>query len=229
MAKWTNLSLKEVLKEITAGRIVLPVIQRELVWEKDKIIALFETALKGESFGGIMTVVDPAKRPPLFEFRKFVSHFQQGQLIESKKIAKLEEETTYVIDGQQRLSAFYIGIKGEYNNECLFFDLLGEHEHNNYNFIFSKDSIKLPKSIDNFDATKKLTPLWYKIPDLYSRFEDAGYDHKSLVDDLAFEINELMPVDEKKVLRIIYIKYRQLFLTTLLLAYAVFLLIVRLT
>ena len=198
MAKWTNLSLKEVITEISSGRVVLPVIQRELVWEKEKITALFETALKGESFGGIMTVIDPSKREPLFEFRKFISHFQQGQLIESKTEPKLEVETTYVIDGQQRLSAFFIGIKGEYNNETLFFDLLGEHEHNNYNFLFSKDTIKLPKTVDNIDGSKKLKPLWYKVSDLYTKFEDGGYDHKSFIDDFAYELDEQMPADEKK-------------------------------
>jgi len=198
MAKWNTISLKEVIKEISSGRIVLPVIQRELVWEQEKITALFETVLKGESFGGIMTVIDPAKREPLFEFRQFISHFQQGQLIESKKVPKLEEETTYIIDGQQRLSAFYIGIKGEYNNEALYFDLFSEQEHGNYNFKFSKEIGKLPKQVDNFDGTSKLKPIWYKISDLYTKFEDGGYDHKSFCDDFCFELDENMSIELKK-------------------------------
>ncbi|MFA5432492.1 MAG: DUF262 domain-containing protein [Candidatus Paceibacterota bacterium] len=198
MAKWTTITLKEVIENISRGRIVLPVIQRELVWEQEKIIALFETVLKAESFGGIMTVVDPAKRPPLFEFRNFISHFFQSQLIESKKIDKLEEETTYVIDGQQRLSAFYIGIKGEYNNESLYLDLLGESDKNNFNFEFGKDTTKLSKMVDNFDGTEKLKPLWYRVADLYTKFEDGGYDHKSFIDDFAFELDENMPIDRKK-------------------------------
>ena len=37
MAKWNTISLKEVIKEISSGRIVLPVIQRELVWETEKM------------------------------------------------------------------------------------------------------------------------------------------------------------------------------------------------
>ena len=198
MAKWTTITLKEVIEDISRGRIVLPVIQRELVWEQEKIIALFETVLKAESFGGIMTVVDPAKRPPLFEFRNFISHFFQSQLIESKKIDKLEEETTYIIDGQQRLSAFYIGIKGEYNNESLYFDLLGESDKNNFNFEFGKDTTKLSKMVDNFDGTEKLKPLWYRVVDLYTKFEDGGYDHKSFIDDFAFELDENMPIEQKK-------------------------------
>jgi len=198
MATWKNLSLKDVLKEIKTGRLVLPVIQRELVWEKEKITALFDTTLKAESFGGIMTVIDPAKREPLFEFRKFISNFQQGQIIESKTIDILQEETTYVIDGQQRLSAFHIGINGEYNNESLYFDLLGESDHNNYNFLFAKDMTKLPKAVDNHNGTLKLSPRWYKVSDLYTKFEDGGYDHKSIIDDFAFELDVNMPADEKK-------------------------------
>lgn len=42
MAKWNTISLKEVIKEISSGRIVLPVIQRELVWETEKMTALLK-------------------------------------------------------------------------------------------------------------------------------------------------------------------------------------------
>ena len=198
MAQWKTLSIKEVITEINGGRLVLPVIQRELVWEPDKIIALFETAFKSESFGGIMTVVDPAKRPPLFEFRKFINNFYKGIPIESKKVEKLAEETTYVIDGQQRFSAFYIGIMGEYNNESLYFDLNSEHVHNNYNFLFAKEHSKLPKQVDNWDGSLKVSPLWFKVRDLYTRFEDAGYDHKAFIDDFVFEIDEEMSQENKK-------------------------------
>jgi hypothetical protein len=198
MAKWTTITLKETIKEIVSGRLVLPVIQRELVWEPEKIVSLFETVLRSESFGGIMTVIDPARREPLFEFRQFISHFQQGQVIESKTIRKLEEETVYVIDGQQRLSAFYMGIKGEYNNEALYFDLLSEHEHGSYNFKFAKDTIKLPKQVDNFDGNIKLVPLWYKVSDLYTWFEDGGYDHKAFCDDLCFSLDENMDTTNKR-------------------------------
>lgn len=197
MANWKTLNLKDIITEIKSGRVVLPVIQRELVWETEKITALFETILKGESFGGIMTIIDPAKREPLFEFRKFISHFHNNQIIESKKIPKLEEETTYVIDGQQRLSAFYIGIVGEYNNESLFFDLLSEYEYGNYNFNFAKEINKLPKSEDNYDGTSKIDTLWYKISDLYTKFEDGAYDYKTFVDDFCFELNPNMPLEQK--------------------------------
>lgn len=201
MAKWMTLTIKETISEIDRGRIVLPIIQRELVWEKDKIISLFETVLKEESFGGIMTVIDPAKRPPLFEFRNFIKIYFQGQLIESRKIEKLEEETTYVIDGQQRLSAFYIGIKGEYSNESLYFDLWGEADKNNFNFEFAKDITKLSKTVDNSDGTEKLRPLWYRMTDLYTKFEDGGYDHSTFIDDLAFEIDQYMPKLQKEKIR----------------------------
>lgn len=197
MAKWKTITLKDALQEIEAGRIVLPVIQRELVWEKEKIILLFETLFKAESFGGIMTIIDPAKRTPLFEFRNFICNFIDGQKIESYKIDKLKEETTYIIDGQQRLSAFYIGTMGSYNTEVLYIDLLSESDHNNYNFIFSKDESKLPKTIDNFDGTKKLKPLWFRIKDLYSRFEDSGYDYKYFIDDLIEDLSYSVTPEEK--------------------------------
>ena len=57
MAQWKTYTIKDIIGEIECGNFVLPIIQRELVWDKDKIIALFETIMLQESFGGIMTVV----------------------------------------------------------------------------------------------------------------------------------------------------------------------------
>lgn len=200
MAKWEKLTIKDALNVIMHGRLVLPIIQRELVWPTDKIISLFETVLRSESFGGIMTVFEPAHKtiPPLFEYRKFICDFQEGMLIESKPVIKLDEDTSYVIDGQQRLSAFLIGIKGSYNNEILYFDLLSEYDYGSYILRFHKDEAKLPKTIDNFGGTKKRQTAWYPVSKLYVKFEESGYDHKYLCDEICDEIFELISDSGKK-------------------------------
>ena len=36
-------------------------------------------------------------------------------------------------------------------------------------FIFSRDEVELPKTIDNYDGTKKLIPQWCKVSDLYTK------------------------------------------------------------
>ncbi|MFI4912929.1 MAG: DUF262 domain-containing protein [Sedimentisphaeraceae bacterium JB056] len=206
MATWKSETLKDVIVKIEQGDVVLPVIQRELVWKQDKMVSLFETILKGDSFGGIMTVIDPANKVPLFEFRKFNKDYIEGQLPVSSAFERLDKETTYVIDGQQRLSAFYIGLKGTYNHETLFIDLLSEYEHNDFVFYFAKDFNSLPSTVDTFSGEEKRKPQWYSAAKLYSDFEYYGYDHSSFSDSLINGLNndELSDEDCKRIEKVLY-------------------------
>ena len=184
MAQWKTYTIKDIIGEIECGNFVLPIIQRELVWDKDKIIALFETIMLQESFGGIMTVKEPAKKEPLFAYRSFIKNYL-GQTPESKEHKLTEKEISYVIDGQQRLSAIYIGITGEYNDESLYFDLNGESQKGVFNFTFAKDdaSNKLTKDIDNYDASCRRKTAWIKVADLYQLAIEAGGMHQTIMDD----------------------------------------------
>lgn len=54
MANWDAKRISDVIELISKEEFVLPVVQRELVWTEEKIELLFDTLLKGDSFGGIM-------------------------------------------------------------------------------------------------------------------------------------------------------------------------------
>lgn len=71
MANWKTYRISEVVTEIDDEKYVLPVIQRELVWSKEKIELLFDTVLKGNSFGGIIVIEEEKGTKPLFASRMF--------------------------------------------------------------------------------------------------------------------------------------------------------------
>ncbi len=52
MAEWEALKIHDVVQDINNNIIVLPVIQRSLVWDEEKMELLFDSLLKGNSFGG---------------------------------------------------------------------------------------------------------------------------------------------------------------------------------
>jgi uncharacterized protein with ParB-like and HNH nuclease domain len=56
MAIWKSYRIVEVIADIEDERFVLPVIQRRLVWDEEKMELLFDTLLKGDSFGVIMVI-----------------------------------------------------------------------------------------------------------------------------------------------------------------------------
>ncbi len=48
MANWESYHISDIISEIDNKKYVLPVIQRRLVWEEDKMELLFDTLLKGD-------------------------------------------------------------------------------------------------------------------------------------------------------------------------------------
>jgi len=147
MANWEDLRIIDAVEKIEKEEIVLPVIQRELVWDEDKIELLFDTVLRGDSFGAIMTLKDWRGKEPLFEYRPFIKDYVTGTFIFSTKTENLSKDISYVIDGQQRLSAFYIGLLGRYNGKELFFDLLSEWDKEDFYFDFASNPNELKKKL----------------------------------------------------------------------------------
>lgn len=197
MAKWEAKHVCDVVRMMQEGKLVLPVIQRELVWTKDKIVALFQTLLMQDSFGGIMTVRDPRKddREPLFEYRKFENNYVTGNEYFSKKFQFSGEDIVYVIDGQQRLSAFFIGLTGSYDYEDLFFDILGNNDQNEFDFAFAKSIDTLPIETHDSLSDEPRRTLWISVRTLFDWIKD-GRDVFGIRDEI-FEANEWMSEKQK--------------------------------
>lgn len=124
MATWKPYRISDIVIDIDEEKFVLPVIQRSLVWTEEKMELLYDTVLKGNSFGGIMVIDEDKESKPLFSYRPFT---KDGNFIESKEVKKLRQQQSFVIDGQQRLQSFYIGLKGSINGKELYFDLFSDY------------------------------------------------------------------------------------------------------
>ena len=135
MATWKPYRISDIVIDIDEEKFVLPVIQRSLVWTEEKMELLYDTVLKGNSFGGIMVIDENKESKPLFSYRPFT---KDGNFIESKEIEKLRQQQSFVIDGQQRLQSFYIGLKGSINGKELYFDLFSDY-NSLFEFKFEKN------------------------------------------------------------------------------------------
>ena len=181
MAIWKTYRVADAVTEIDEEKFVLPVIQRSLVWTDDKMELLFDTLLKGDSFGGVMVIEEEKDTKPLFNYRPFTT---DGNFILSRQIDNLKQQQFFVIDGQQRLQTFYIGLKGTINGKVLYFDLFSDYNLE-YEFKFEKDENKLPKiSKENIDR-KIPEHFWYPVKTLLEKLKNTGkYKHvvKEIID-----------------------------------------------
>lgn len=173
MASWEPKTVKEVVEGIGQEVYVLPVIQRNLVWGKEKMELLFDTLLKGNAFGGIMVLKEDSQQIPLFAHRLFS---RNGEWHDSREPERLHQDKYLVIDGQQRLQSFYMGVKGSFNNsEVLYFNLNSSSEE--YEFSFAESAAKLQARAANGDTEPELK-IWYSVPALYSRLYMVQDDYQ---------------------------------------------------
>jgi len=162
MATWETKTVKEIVQSIEDDQIVLPVIQRNLVWDEKKFDLLFDTLLKGNSFGGIMALEDEKGNQPLFAHRRFSRY---GELHDSELKEQLDKTILLIIDGQQRLQAFFMGLKGSLNDKKLYFNLFSEQD---YDFQFAYQETELKQDISSMGEDEKIK-LWYPVKELYTR------------------------------------------------------------
>ncbi|GIV30462.1 MAG: hypothetical protein KatS3mg028_1528 [Bacteroidia bacterium] len=191
MATWKTFRVADVVTEIDEEVFVLPVIQRSLVWEEEKMELLFDTLLKGDSFGGIMVIEEEKDTKPLFNYRPFT---KDGNFIPSREVEKLKRQQFFVIDGQQRLQTFYIGLKGSINGKVLYFDLFSDYNFE-YEFKFEKDENKLPKISKENNDRKIQEHFWYPVKELFKRLKDTN-DEDQVAEEI-IQKNNIIDVNKK--------------------------------
>lgn len=107
-------TIKTIIEKIDSKELLLPALQRKLVWSEDKMINLFDSIMKGYPFGGFIfwNIInkDNISRYHFYQFIKDYSERENTINVPSGKIVK--ESINVVMDGQQRLTSLYIGIKG---------------------------------------------------------------------------------------------------------------------
>lgn len=183
MATWKTYRISDAVRDINEGKFVLPVIQRYLVWDEEKMELLFDTLLKGDSFGGIMVIEEEKGDKPLFAYREFTD---DGTQKASSEINVLDKTQYFVIDGQQRLQTFFIGLAGSMNGKNLFFDLFSNYEIE-YEFKFSNEEKTLPVKSKDVENRKIVEYCWYPVKKLLSELKKSNNERvvsKQIIRDL---------------------------------------------
>lgn len=157
MAYETPLTIAEVMKDISANKYVLPSIQREYVWSAEQIETLFDSLMRDYPIGTFLFWKIDKDNINEYNFYEFLKDYHEKDSTHNPKVnLNGSDGVTAVLDGQQRLTSLYIGLKGTYayklkwkqkNNlnaypvRKLYLNLLSEATEcdNKYNFRFLTD------------------------------------------------------------------------------------------
>lgn len=122
---YQSTKISKLITDINS-EIFLPGIQREFVWDSDQIVQLFDSVIRGYPIGSFLfwnTRGKFAKNQIKYEF---VQHYitegvypdefdhvrYRNPKVRDQFATELPDKLTLVLDGQQRLTSFYIGLKG---------------------------------------------------------------------------------------------------------------------
>lgn len=115
MAFQTPITIERALGKIARHEYLLPAIQREVVWRTDQIIRLFDSLMQGYPIGSFLFWKVDRDHSQEFVFYEFITHFHQRTGRHLKRHDLFEpRELTGILDGQQRLTALNIGLRGSH-------------------------------------------------------------------------------------------------------------------
>ncbi len=115
MAYETPLKIAEVMQEISNNRYVLPAIQREFVWTTSQIEKLFDSIMRDYPIGGFLFWELPKSQYGSYHFYSFLKNYHEKTSSHNLPIdLKGNDYTMAILDGQQRFTSLYIGLKGTY-------------------------------------------------------------------------------------------------------------------
>jgi len=174
------ITIKEAIDNIFSRKFLLPAIQRKFVWSSEQIEMLFDSLMRGYPINSFMFWdVKDDKVKNNFKFYEFIENYREFFKVNNpdKETAGVQDFYA-VIDGQQRLTSLYIGLRGSYAYKMprkwwydteenlptrkLYLNLLApiEQEHDNqklYDFSFlSKNDLSRYENLTN-------EYLWFEV------------------------------------------------------------------
>lgn len=115
--EYKTISIREVIKKINNKEMYLPEIQRGFVWKEKQVEKLFESIFVGYPIGSLL-FWETTKKDIInnnLVLYDFIKDFHERDNKDNKKSSAIASNYTnyyIVLDGQQRLSALYIGLQG---------------------------------------------------------------------------------------------------------------------
>ena len=115
MSFQTPITISESIENIDNNKYLLPSIQREFEWEYTKIEWLFDSIMRNYPISSFLFWRVEGKTKDSYKFYKFLKSYREEFKTHNEEINTSGlNDFTAVLDGQQRLTSLYIGLKGSY-------------------------------------------------------------------------------------------------------------------
>ena len=169
-------TIRETLEHINRRELVIPAIQREFIWKEDQICQLFDSLMRGYPFGTFLYWKVNPENSASFRWYDIILNWHEKYGPHNSEAAPLPNTAlTAILDGQQRLTALNIGLRGSmawrlprtwwkfdenFPTRHLYLNLLAKSSNNvdaQYDFRFLRSDMRQRPSDNEY---------WFKVSDI---------------------------------------------------------------
>ena len=115
MSFQTPITISEAVENVDNNRFLLPAIQREFVWSSLKIEWLFDSLMRNYPISSFLFWNVEGDTVNGYRFYKFINEYRERYKTHNEEISTDGISSfSAILDGQQRLTSLYLGLKGSY-------------------------------------------------------------------------------------------------------------------
>ncbi|MBR06494.1 MAG: hypothetical protein CMP48_02315 [Rickettsiales bacterium] len=115
MSFQTPITIADAIEKIGANEFLLPAIQREFIWSHSKIEWLFDSIMRNYPISSFLFWNVEEKTAQGYRFYKFINEYRERYKTHNEEISTNGISAfNAVLDGQQRLTSLYLGLKGSF-------------------------------------------------------------------------------------------------------------------
>lgn len=198
MSFQTPITICEAIRNIEQNRYLLPSIQREFEWSHDKIEWLFDSIMRNYPISSFLFWRVEGDTKTDFKFYQFIREYRQRYKTHNEEFSTLgHSDFTAILDGQQRLTSLYIGLRGSYayrtprlreeNSErvyptrYLYLNITRPLENEEDGRIFEFKFLTKTEADEHSES-------WFKVSEIYGLSDD--FDFNKHLDDNKLKDNE---------------------------------------
>jgi uncharacterized protein with ParB-like and HNH nuclease domain len=206
------ITIHQAIDRVRKNEYLLPAFQREFVWSSDQIEKLFDSLMKGYPISSMLFWKVKGETKTDFRFYQFLKQYIQFHKTHNESTNTDQVNDFHaILDGQQRLTALFIGLCGsyaykEYRRAYAFSEwsyptrhlylnisktYSDEESDREYIFFFIDKAISKEKDLFLDNENNK----WFRVGRILSLHQDENYD----LDDFAEE--QVLDKESKKMLK----------------------------
>ena len=224
MAFYPPVTIANIIQKIDYQTLLLPAIQREFVWKHREIEILFDSLMREYPIGSLLLWKVDGENKKDHRFYSILKSFREKYNTHCEEVNTLTvPDFEAVLDGQQRLTALYLGLKGSYayktprvhwvNNEHalptrkLFLKITDYAPQNDLEFNVSDDDGRLYDfqflSESDFEKISNKKD-WFKVGDilglqgtfkLNSYIKEYGWEDNEFVNETLSKLHDMIHVN----------------------------------